>query len=158
MIFTQKHQVVMALAPDADQYAADPSTDVINMKLFGHCTFVLEEGAGGTGTVKIVAQACDNVAGDNPTAINFRYRVTAAAGGDTFGALTETTVAADGYTTVAGAQKQLVIEIDAAELPDGQPCVYLDLTEVVDDPCDAGILAILSEPRYAAETMPTAIA
>ena len=152
-VFSQRNQIVMALEPNADRYDGTPTSDVIAMKHYRHVTFILQEGAGGTGTVKIEVEECTSSAAAGNTAIAFNYRV--ASSGDTFGALTAATSA--GFTTTAGANKQVLIEIDAAELSDGSPFVRLQLTEVANDPCDAGIVAICSEPRYSAEIMPTAI-
>ena len=153
MLFSQKNQIVQALAPDADLYAANPATDVISTANYNHVTFIIQEGAGGTGTVKIQVEECTSAAGAGNTAIAFKYRV--ASSGDTFAALTDSDSA--GYTTTAGANKQVLVEIDAAELSDGSPFVRLQLTEVANDPCDAAVVAIVSEPRYSAATMPTAL-
>lgn len=144
---------VFALAPDADRYNANPATDIINMADYTHCNFFLHEGAGGTGTVKLIVQACDDVSATATTDLAFRYRV--AQTGDTFGAWTE--IAATGYTTVAGANKIVQVEVDNQQLPDGKPYVRLSLTEVANDPCDAGVLAVLSGPRYGAESPATAL-
>jgi hypothetical protein len=154
MDFIGQNHVAWALMPDADLYDPDPATDVFNLKQYGHITFILFEGAGGTGTVKIEVEECTTAAGANNTAIAFRYRLMATT--DTWGALTAS--AKTGYTTVAGANKAVAIEIDASELSDGYNFVRLQLTEVVDDPCDAAVIAILSEPRYAQAVPPTAIA
>lgn len=155
-VFSQHNQIVMALAPDADLYDGDPATDIINTKLYDHVTFVVQEGVGGTGTATITVEECDDVTPTNSTAIAFVYRITAAAGGDTFGALTAATSA--GYATIAGAAKMIVIEVPAAGLADGFPFVRLVLTELVDSPVDAGVIAICSKARYSGAIMPTAIA
>lgn len=154
MIFTQQNQVAIALAPDADRYTSNPATDVFNMANYGHICFVLQEGAGGTGTVKIQVEECTSIAGAGNTAIAFRYRV--ASTGDTWGTLTDS--ASTGYTTTAGANKQVVVEVDARELSADSQFVRLQLTEVADDPCDAAVIAILSNPRHASDSLITAIA
>ncbi len=153
MIFTEQHLVVPALYPDADRYNSDPATDVFDMRLYDHITFILTEGAGGTGTVKIQVEECDDTTPSNSTAIAFNYRV--ASTPDTWGALTAATSA--GYTTTAGANKQVAVEVDAAELSDGYPYVRLQLTEVVDNPCDASVIAILSKARYPQEVLDTSL-
>lgn len=154
MIFTELNHPVYALMPDADRYNSDPATDVFNMENYDHITFILMEGAGGTGTVKIEVEECTTAAGANNTAIAFRYRLMSTT--DTWGALTAS--ASTGYTTVAGANKMVAIEVDASELSDGYNFVRLQLTEVADDPCDAAVIAILSQPRYAQAVPTTAIA
>lgn len=154
MIFTEKNLPVMALAPDADRYNTDPATDVVSLAKYEHATFILFEGAGGTGTVKIEVEECTAADGSGNTAIPFRYRLCET--GDTWGALTA--AAATGYTTVAGANKMVAVEIDGDELSEGSPWVRLQLTEVANDPCDAAVAVIMSGPRYAEDVLPTAIA
>jgi|SRR5262245_8639515 len=149
--------VACALVPATDRYNTNPATDVFNTKDYSHITFIVEEGAGGTGTVKIQVEACSAAAGTGNTAIAFNYRLVAdTATADTWGALTA--IASTGYTTVAGANKMVAVEIDAEELPAGKPFVRLQLTEVVDSPCAASVLAILSGARYPQQVPTTAIA
>lgn len=153
MLLTQMLQFVTALQPDADRYNGDPATDIFNMKLYEHICFILMEGAGGTGTVKIQVEECDDATPSNSTAIAFNYRVATTI--DTWGAVTAS--ASTGYTTTAGANKMVAVEVSASELTVGYPFVRLQLTEVADDPCDAGVIAILGGARYKSAVMPTAI-
>lgn len=146
---------MVALAPAADRYDSDPATDIYKLAEYGSIEFELIEGAGGTGTVKIEVMSCDDVAGNNPVAIPFKYRIKDSSS-DSWGDWTWAEAA--GYTTVAGANKQVVIDVHAQELQaEGNPCVYLQLTEVVDDPCVAGVMARLYNPAYAGQSLPPAI-
>lgn len=148
------NHVVIGLQPDADRYNGDPATDIFNMENYDHITFILMEGAGGTGTAVLTVEECTDAAGTGATAIAFRYRLMSTI--DTWGALTA--VAATGYTTVAGANKLIAIEVDAEELSDGSNFVRLQITESVDSPVDAGVLAVLSRARYPQDVPVTAIA
>lgn len=152
--FIGYNHVAQALAPDADRYNGNPATDIFNTKDYDHVCFVVEEGAGGTGTVKIQVEACSDAAGTGATAIAFNYRVMTTT--DTWGSRVAS--ASTGYTTVAGADKLVAVEIDAAELSADKPFVRLQLTEIVDSPCDAGVLAILTKGRYPQNVPVTAIA
>lgn len=154
MIFTENHHLVKGLDPVADAFAGTITSDIINMKNFGHCTFIVHKGVGATGTSTFTVEACDDVAGSNVTAIPFRYREYAS--GDTPGPLLTATTA--GFTSTAGSSKLIDIEVDASELGDtGKGYVRLKGVEVVDSPVLGGILAILSEPRYAQSIFQTAI-
>jgi len=154
VIFTEQHQVSYALLPDADRYDSDPATDVYNMELYDHITFILIEGAGGVGTTTLTVEECNTIAGGDNTAIAFNYRLCTTV--DTWGALTAATAA--GYATVAGANKMVAIEIDAEELSSDHPFVRVQTTELADGAVDAAIIAICSKPRYAQDVMPTSIA
>lgn len=154
-VLSQRLHGVMVLAPDADLYAADPATDIVNMGRYGHAQFVIMEGAGGTGTVKIEVEACSDNTGSDNEAIAFKVREGSAADPEVNGTLTD--VAAAGHTTTAGAQKVVVVEVDSEDLPEGKPWLRLQLTEVADSPCDAGVWCNLSEPRYPQETMLSAV-
>lgn len=155
MIFTEKNQIAYATLSVADAYNGNPATNCINMGKYGHVTFVLVEGAGGTGTVKITLEECTSAAGAGNTAIPLKYRLCTT--NDTWGALTSVAVAATGYTTVAGANKMVAIEVDADDLDAGYTYVRLQLTETVDSACNACVLAICSAPRDAMAVMPSAI-
>ena len=147
-IFHEHYVPVFALAPDADRYDSDPATDIISMALHDEVTFIVQEGAGGTGTATLTVEECDDTTPSNSTAIAFKYRV--AQSGDTFGALTA--VAASGYATVAGANKMVQITIKSEDLSAGFPFVRLVLTELVDDPVDAGVLAVMGQNRYSGDS------
>jgi hypothetical protein len=145
---TERMTMATVLQPVADAYAADPATDVVNMKFYRRATFLIAEAAGGTGTVKIQVEECTSKAGAGNTAIAFKYRLLTKG---TSGTLTAS--ASTGYTTVAGANKLVAVEVDGAALSDGSPYVRLQLTEVADSPCLAGVVCVLSEPRYMADTL-----
>lgn len=148
MVQTELMAPFTVLQPVADAYAADPATDIVNLQYYRRALFLIIEAAGGTGTATVEVEACTDNAGSDNEAIAYKYRVIS--DGD-WGTLTDATAA--GFTTTAGANKLIAIEVDAADLPDTKPYVRLQLTEVVDDPCLAGVLCILSEPRYAQDVM-----
>lgn len=150
MLLTQNAGFKTVLQPVADAYAADPATTTVNMRHYGHVTFLLMEGAGGTGTATVEVEECTAANGDGATAIPFQYRVSTDAG-VTFGALTAAT--ASGFTTTAGANKVIAIELEDDELSEDSPFVRVQLTEVTDSPCAAGVLAVLSKPRNSREVM-----
>lgn len=152
MILTQRQALKTVLAPAADRFASNPATSTVKLALFAHATFLVLEGAGGTGTATIEVEACSAADGSGAEAIPFRYRISTDAGA-TFGALEAAT--ASGVTPAAGANKVTAVEVRARELPEGKPWVRLQLTEVVDSPVAGTVLAVLSEPRYAEDVMPS---
>lgn len=152
MIFTENNAVKVVLQPVADAYAADPATATVKLSLFSHATFLLVEAAGGTGTVTVTLEECTAANGAGATAIPFRYRVSADAG-VTFGALQA--AAATGFTTTAGANKVVAVEVDDRDLSEDSPWVRLQLVEVADAPCLAGVVALLSKPRNARAILAT---
>lgn len=156
MIFTENFHLVNALSPVADAFDSTVYSDVINMKNFSHCVFIVHKGVGTTGTSTFTVLASDDVSRSNTTAIPFRYREIPA-GTNIPGALTAATTA--GFTSTAGSDGLIVIEVDASELGDtGYGYVALKAVESVNSPVLAGILAILGEPRYAQSVFEAAIA
>ncbi len=151
---------ILALAPAADRYDTNPASDVISMKNYQRVSFLLSEGAGGTGTVKLTVEACDDFTPSNTVEMKFKYRVASNSGTltDQFGALTAQDTPATGYTTVAGANKMIEVIVDARDLPEGYDKVRLKLTEVVNSPCAASVNAFAYQPRIRKSVMPTAIA
>lgn len=150
MLLSEQSAIVTALQPDADRYNADPATDVFNMENYGHITFIFIEGAGGTGTTALTVEECTAIDGTGATAIAFNYRVSTDAGA-TFGALTAAT--SSGVTPAAGANKIVLIELDARELSADSPFVRVQTTEGTDGAVDAACLAICSKARYAEDVL-----
>lgn len=154
MIFTENHHLVKGLDPVADAFAGTVYSDIVNMKNFGHATFIIYKGVGATGTSTITVEASDDASGSNVTAIPFRYR--AITSGDTAGTLTDATTA--GFATTAGSSQLYAIEVDAQAMADtGYGYLRLKAVEVVDSPVLGGIAIVLSEPRYASKSIATAI-
>lgn len=151
---------IMALAPAADRFDTNPATDIICMKDYQRVSFFILEGAGGTGTAKITAEACDDFSASNTAQIPFKYRLAQDAGNltDQFSDVARQDTPATGYTPPAGANKITEIIIDARDLPEGKDKVRLQLTEVVNSPVAAAVFAVAYQPRIRKAVMPTAIA
>jgi hypothetical protein len=148
--------ILNGIWPNADIYESGPVYSAgVNLGKYDHATFVLSEGAGGTGTTTITVQACTDTAGTSPTAIAFRYRLMGTQ--DTWGASTAATAAA-GYPTVAGANKMIAIDVDACDLTADKPYVRVALTELVDAVCIGSMIIICKEARYPQAIPLTAIA
>ena len=152
--FSEQFKIVpLALAPDADRYNTDPTTDWIRCDY--RIMFILSEGVGGTGTATITASNATDNAGAGTADIAFRYRLMTTSGGlDTWGAFKA--AAAAGYLTIAGASKGIIIEIRRDELDAAKPWVSLTFTESVDSPVDAGVVAIVDTGRQG-EQIPSVI-
>lgn len=150
----EKLHFVNALPPVADALAGSAASDVINCKNFSKIIFVLQKGVGTTGTTVITVEACDDVTPSNTTAVPFRYRNITS--GDTVTALTA--AAAAGFTTTAGSNHLILVEVDAVELAKaGYGYVRLKADEDTDDPVLAGILAIGVGPRFSVAVGDSAI-
>ena len=160
--FLFDHHVVNGLYPKADAFATSGQTDFINLKNYRRLTFFIHTGDATAGTADgvVTVQAADNAAGDNPVDIPFKYRkCLSSTTVDTWGALTD--AAAAGFAMDAADNALYAIEVLASDVEaaqPGKPFVALTVTEDTDDPIVAGILAILSGPRYPQEVPVTAIA
>ena len=140
-------KIVQVLAPSGDLFNTDPTTKPVKFGAYGLAEFLLQKGVGATGTATIVAQLCDNPAGDNPVAIPFEYdRI------DRLQGITEgTAVTTSGFTTNAADDDTYVIRVDG-RMPEvssqtAKPYLRLSITEVVDDPVPGGIVCYLSDGK-----------
>ncbi len=134
-------------APVADFAAGSTASDVVNLKNHNRVRFIAFWGVGTTGTAKFTVQACDDTVPTNTTAVPFSYRVTAAGG--TPGAPTRTD-AATGFTSTAGSNQIVEVEVSAADLiASGYSYARLKIDEVTDDPILGGVLIQMGEPRWA---------
>lgn len=178
MILTERNKVVNVLpAVDANNTAI--TTDIVSLKNYNHCCFILTFGAvhasasavTGTGSESnlIAYKGEDVTTCDTAFIAKYRACTTASAdtGGDTLGAITELPVLGvsmgTGNTLDFADQTGaiVVVEIDAA-----------DLAPTLANPYDTvrlgfrfsahsvlvSAIAVLSQARYASDASPTAIA
>jgi len=156
------HHVVSALYPKLDAFDTSMTTDFISMANYGRLTFIIHTGdqTSGTANGTVTIQSSAAAAGTSLTAQPFKYRVCASSTSvDTWGALTD--AAATGFSMTAGDNYLYVVEVTADMIEAtaaGKLFVALKVTEVTNDPCPAGVIAILSDPRYPQSVPVTAIA
>jgi hypothetical protein len=143
--FPEQVSVAQAVPPSADAFDSTVNSDVMNFKLFSKVVFLILKGNGATGTSTITINACDDITGANPVAIPFAtYK--SDADGQNMGARTERT--SSGFTTTAEANKNIIIELQADQLPTDKPCAFLSAVEVVNSPVPAAIVALGFGGRY----------
>ena len=152
-IFSERHFINTGLAPVADGLSGTVTSDIVNMALYDHVTFILMRGVGATGTSTLTVESCSDNTGTGNTGIPFMSR-SGALTGVALGALTARLAA--GYTTVAGSNKIEVIEVEAADTLSGKPYVRLSSVEVVDSPVAAAILTLCGDASYEEDVMPDA--
>jgi hypothetical protein len=130
--------------------------DYVNMKNYGHLTIVILAGvANGTGQTVTVKYSS---AASGGTAMDFNYYKTIVADADVLGTRT-LAAAATGLLLSHGtiSNTKYVIEIDAAELPDGYPWVGLVMSGATST-TPVAVTYILSGSRYESPASATAIA
>ena len=155
MRLCEKAKIVFLIDPQ-DHNAAGIDGDSFNMKNYGHATIILLFGElTGNSVLTIYEGATD---GAKTAALTFSYRATAAdlkvALGDALG--TEATSAALTLTAATYEDRMIVAEIDANELTDGYDWITVEIDATATELLVAAV-AILTEPRYAADTPPAAI-
>lgn len=158
-LFIENVHVAAAVSPSSDVYNGNPTAQPFKVSGFEKVVCLLHQKSGGTNTGNAVVKvaAVDNPAGSNAVLIPFRYAKKATGiSADTMGAVS-TAVAADGFTTTANEDTIYAIEIDAADVPDGQTFVRLQLTESTNDPVLGNAIWLGVNPRYG-YPFPTALA
>lgn len=139
------HFIPFALAPDADRYNTDPATDRIRHPGVGNLYFLIVEGAGGTGTAAITVNCYAAASGGTGTAIGFQYKTVTSSGDfDTFGGWS--TATSSGVTPAAAANKTTIVKVRFDQVTEDKPFVELKLTESVDSPVDAAVIAVCDMP------------
>ncbi len=128
--------------------------DVFHVKDHAHVTIVVQIGVSTAAFTKILLNSCDDAAAAGAAAMAFFVYKEETALGDTLGARTAVTSA--GLTPSANDNIMYVLEVDAAELPQGQEYLQLSLTNTTNAVL-ASALAILTGPRYAEEQSRTVI-
>lgn len=133
-----------ALAPSADLWTGTKESDRFNLGRGRNLTFLVDESTGTTGTTVLTVQTYIAATGGSATAVAFRYRIGTVEG--VFGDWIE--AAATGFTTTAGGDQLILIEINAEELPDGNKFASLKGVEGVDAATLGSVIGILSDLRH----------
>jgi hypothetical protein len=113
---------------------------------YAHASILLLIGVSAAAPGAVTLNACTSAAGANPIAIPFDVfkQETAGAANDVLGGRTPVTAA--GFVPAATDGIFYVIEIDAAQLPQGNPYLQLALADTANS-CIASAVAILSGGR-----------
>lgn len=141
-IFEQAH-LVNAIPPING--TGGKSTDVWHMKYHRWANIILQIGVSAAAATKILVFGCTDAAGTNPTAIPFTLYKEETALGDTLSA--KEAVTAAGYTPSANDNIMYGILVDASELPDDKPYMYVQVTNGTNSVILSAV-AILTGARY----------
>jgi len=135
----------------AQQISATTSTTGINMGLFNKVDFIIQLGALATANYTLTMEECTAAAGTSNDAIAFEYRVSAAAGTDTMGAVTA--VSSSGLELADGTYDTMtiIVSIDSDQLTDTHNYCRAVLTDPGTATAFVSIVA-LCYPRYATAT------
>lgn len=144
---TERMLMQLHLAENTDMYNAKAGKP-INAAMGSHTTFIVNEGTGGTGTGVIVVNSYDDAAKTNPVAINFKVREQHSASTSDAFALPLADVSAAGYTTLAGAQKLIFVEVNHRDLPTGKKFFAIETTTGAAGACVGSIVALVLEPYW----------
>jgi hypothetical protein len=155
----QEGHVVNALPPQS--ISGGKSALAVNMANYAHLSLIIAAGALASGATAVELFSCTNEAGANAVAQSFNYWSQAAggAGNDVFQAGSaansgRTFVASGSFAPAAVANGLIVIELDAAALPQGSPYVLLTLTDGADADYYC-VIAELSGGRFTGDESPT---
>lgn len=147
-------------AKPADYGGAGVDLDSFKLTDFRRSTSILQFGAlTGDSVLKAYAGA---TAGAKTTAVWFKTRLADADQGsddaDQFGDRSTVASASSGLTLTAATydNRTLLVEIDQAELPDGEPWVTIEL-DATASVLPLAAVTVLQDARHIAEDVPTAI-
>ena len=169
MMLSQNQKIVMVKAPVADCYAAG-SSDIVDVRLYQHLTFVALMGvAGGADRITFTVDACDDNGPTNTAQCPLYYRIGSGSLPDTLAALTHQETAATGTGSLLAAAcvaTQHIIEVEVSDLlkvgVDAATAFVTAGARLTWATSAAGgivgaVLAILSKPRIADDTMPAGL-
>ena len=155
----QDVKFVSGIVPVRDFNSATVYTQVVNMRDYQHCTFLLYTGQVESGTSKVTCNACSNSAAAAETEIAFYYKEQSTTlGADSHGAET-LAVVGTGFTLTAETDNQIeIIEVHAEQLAAlGYNHVRLSFEQVVDDPRIFACIACLSGARQGGDDKRTVL-
>lgn len=163
MRLCENNQIAIGFVPVNLATAANDG-DYISLKNYKHVAVIFIKAAGASGEdPTLTIQQATAVAGTGAKALNFTT-IYVKQGSDlqAIGTFTKTTqTAANTYTEATAGEEQAiwVVEFDADELDvdGGFDCINASIADVGDTSQIGTIIYLLSEPRFATETMATAI-
>lgn len=167
MIGTYEYKIVNAYPP-IDGNAATMNTDIISLKGYDQITFVWTFGvvdASSASTTNLIAYKGENVTTCATAFAASGYRAEVTAAGDTLEALTAmpstgVSIGTGNTLDITGDNCIIVVEINAADLNPtvANPYDTVKMSAVMSaHSVLVSCVAILSKPRYADASMPTAI-
>jgi hypothetical protein len=156
-MLSEKFAIVSSHSAAADRYNTNPVGDYLNAGKFEGISFLLSQATAGTntGTAVVTVQAATDAAGAGAEAVPFRYRKKTTGASAVWGSVVE--ASASGFTTTANEDTIYEIEVKGDGLPEGKPFVAVRLTEGVNDPVSACVIAIGTGVRYQGQTQPDAL-
>jgi len=169
MRLLEEQHIVMVLPPH-DINGAAHTTDYVSLKNWNHCTFLILRGletAGGDSD--LVVKASDDVSGTHTANLaTIKSRTSGVTDtSDAWAAEATVTdskldyVAAGDFVPNTTQNSMVAIEVDAADVKAASTTYAMDCVALtIPNPGQAavwGVLAILSQPRYASASMPTAL-
>ncbi|NOR27586.1 MAG: hypothetical protein GQ540_03545 [Lutibacter sp.] len=141
----------LSIADDFFDVGTSAITDIVNLSNYDRATFIMQLGAGATGTGTITIESCDDVSASTATAITFdAWKST------TSDVWSDRTSQAS-FATTAGAGATYAFEVNASELSGTDKFVRLKALELVNGAVTGNIICILSNARYMHEVKQTAI-
>lgn len=158
MLLVQNSKIVSALSPQDVNGDGALVCDYVSLKYYNHLTVILHMGVVGDAAAVTMKQATDvnNSQSDaKALAINYMW----ANVGLTTDTLTKTAVTSNTFNHAATAENIYVLEFDAAELDinNGFDCAALSIAAQAGASTIISVLYILTEPRYAGTSPPSAI-
>jgi hypothetical protein len=153
-VIAEQAHVAMGLYPISANGLT--TLDAVNMENYGHLTAIVATGALNGADLVVTASASTNNAAGGAEVIPFHYYQETTASTDVLGArvLNSTTALTFGNSAVNN--QFAVVELDAAELPEGKPWVNLNLNGAATTTPTA-VTYILSGSRYAGAQSPTVL-
>lgn len=153
MVLAQEAHIINILSPQ--DVSAGVSSDVFSLKNYSHATIIVTAGSTNADAGNVTIEECDDFVPTTDTAITFDYYKEETAGGDTLSGKQSATTA--GIDVSGNDNITYVIEIDASQLSDGFPNLYLKWSACGGATLGSAI-AILTGPRYGGDQNATAIA
>jgi hypothetical protein len=153
MILSDEYNVFPVLAP-VDTNNTAVGTDVVDAGDNQWLTFCLQIG-NIAGDATLTVEECDNTTPSTTAAIAFNYRLSAAVGTNTLGALTACASTGLSLANATYDNKMVIVEVDPASLDDGYPYVRLYVT-----PANSATLVscvCIAKPRYNSAVMNSSV-
>lgn len=146
---------IVSVSVPKDYSSSAGTTEWVNMGLYHDCDFIIHCGAWAGGSAAVSLKEAINASGSSSASLALSEYWTNKSSTST-DTLTKTSVSSSSFA-LSTANEVAVVHVDAEDLSDGKDYVNITVGTPGSNSDFYSILAILSNPRYASDTPPSAI-
>ena len=146
--FSDRHLVLSYSTDSVDFMDGTKDGDILNMKYWDEAYFIINKTTGATGTAEFRVHASTDITSTSTTGIGTIYYRSCKTS-DTNSVMSAwASATSSGFVMSAGAFECWEIMVRSQDLPADHSYIWLNSTEISNNPCGGAVTALLAGPSY----------